>query len=216
MEPLARVLILALALTTGAALAGCSSAAERYEAGVGHLALEDDARDAPRPATWAQPLDVPGLPNLHRVSPALYRGAQPAGAGWAGLERLGIRTVLSLRGLHADVIPAGVALDARRIPCDTWDLETEDALRFLALVTDPGAQPVFVHCQHGADRTGTMIAIHRIVVEGWSKDEALREMVGGGYGFHSLWGNLVELVERLDVEALRARLDEQRARATLR
>ena len=62
---------------------------------------------------------------------------------------------------------------------------------------------MFVHCQHGADRTGTATAVYRIVVEGWTKDEAIREMTQGGYGFHPLWANLIRYVRELDVDRLR-------------
>jgi len=36
-------------------------------------AIADD-----RPAAWAQPIERPGLPNLHQVSDSLYRSAQPS------------------------------------------------------------------------------------------------------------------------------------------
>ena len=64
------------------------------------------------------------------------------------------------------------------------------------------AQPVFVHCQRGADRTGLAVAVYRVAVEGWSKEKAIEEMVRGGYDFSPVWGNLVTYVEELDVEAL--------------
>ena len=44
-----------------------------------------------------------------------------------------------------------------------------------------------MHCQQGADRTGTMMAFYRIAVQGWPKDDAIAEMKNGGYGFHSIW-----------------------------
>jgi protein tyrosine/serine phosphatase len=50
-----------------------------------------------------------------------------------------------------------------------------DVVKFLQIVTDPEKVPVFVHCQHGADRTGVMAASYRIIVQGWSKDQALRK-----------------------------------------
>ena len=50
-----------------------------------------------RPTEWAQPVQVEGLPNLHRVSGKLYRSAQPTAEGMRAAERLGIRTVVSLR-----------------------------------------------------------------------------------------------------------------------
>jgi len=159
-----------------------------------------------RPATWARPLDLPGCPNLHEVAPGLYRGAQPSAAGFASLSGLGIRTVVNLRALHADgdeVAEAGVSLDVVHVPMVPWHPEDEDVVRFLRIATNPKRLPVFVHCQHGADRTGTLCAAYRVVVQGWSKEDAIEEMTRGGFGFHPLWANLLAYVRRLDVEAIR-------------
>ena len=84
-----------------------------------------------------------------------------------------------------------------------WHPEREDAVLFLRIVTDPNRTPVLVHCQYGADRTGTMCAIYRIVVQKWPKEEAIREMTEGGFGFHEVWSNLPTWIDELDVEALR-------------
>ena len=43
--------------------------------------------------------------------------------------------------------------------------------------------PVLVHCKHGADRTGCIVALYRIVFQSWSKEAAIDEMHNGGYGF---------------------------------
>ncbi len=153
---------------------------------------------------WAERVERTGLPNLHRVSPVLWRGAQPEPEGFHELELLGVRSVLSLRGFHADPLPEGSTLAYERISFKSWHPEDEDVVRFLRFVNDPAHQPVFVHCQWGADRTGMMCAIWRVASCGWSKDEALAEMTEGGFGFHPIWSNLVEYVRRVDVERLAA------------
>jgi len=38
-------------------------------------------------------------------------------------------------------------------------------------------RPVFLHCLHGADRTGAMCAIYRTTMEDWSNKEAIKERV---------------------------------------
>lgn len=78
-------------------------------------------------------------------------------------------------------------------------------VEFLKVIAESENHPVFLHCQHGADRTGVMSAVYRIVVQGWSKEAAIREMTEGGYGFHSVWLNLIDYVENLDIEDLKAR-----------
>ena len=68
---------------------------------------------------------------------------------------------------------------------------------------DSNNTPVFVHCQYGAERTGTMCAIYRIAVEGWNKNEAIEEMTKGGFGFHSIWKNLVDDIHNLDINKIK-------------
>lgn len=157
-----------------------------------------------RPAAWAQPIQKPGLRDLNKVSDDLYRGAQPTAEGFRELKKLGIKTIVNLRASHADSDLLGdTGLACELIPMTAWHAETEDAIKFLKIVTDKTKTPVFVHCLHGADRTGTMCAVYRIVVQGWSKAEAIREMKEGGFRFHPIYSNLPKFIETLDVEALK-------------
>ena len=64
---------------------------------------------------------------------------------------------------------------------------------------------VFVHCQYGADRTGAAVAVYRVVVLGWTKDDAIAEM--DKFGFHSIWSVLKKYVRNLDVPRLKAKID---------
>jgi protein tyrosine/serine phosphatase len=110
--------------------------------------------------------------------------------------------------MHSDedeIKDAGEAdgLRRERISFKTWHAEDEDVVKFLKIVTDKDKQPVFVHCQHGSDRTGTMCAVYRVAVQGWSKEDALREMREGGYGFHTIWQNLVDYFNAMDVGKLK-------------
>ncbi len=156
-----------------------------------------------RPDTWAQPVELPGCPNLHRIAPDLYRGAQPTAEGMRELGKLGIRTVISLRAFHDDEDEVeGTGLQREQIRFKTWHAENEDVVRFLKLVGDPARRPVFIHCLHGADRTGTMCAIYRMAFQGWSADAAVREMRDGGYGFHEVWSNLPPYLATLDLPAI--------------
>lgn len=153
---------------------------------------------------WAEPIELPGLPNFHKVSDDLYRGAQPTAEGMKELEKLGIKTVINLRSMHSDRDEIkDTALAYEHINMTTWNIEDKDVMRFLQIVADPNRTPVFVHCQHGADRTGTVCAIYRIAVQGWSKDEAIDEMTKGGFGYHSIWQNLPNYILKLDVEEIK-------------
>lgn len=153
---------------------------------------------------WAQRLEVPGVENLHKVSEELYRGAQPTKEGMQQLKELGVKTIVNLRSLHSDRDEIGnTGLYYEHIFMKTWHAEDEEVERFLKIVTDEKRTPAFVHCQRGADRTGTMCAIYRVAVQGWSKDEAIEEMTKGGFGFYSGWKNLINYIRELDIEEIK-------------
>lgn len=160
--------------------------------------------DTNRPVTWAAPIALEGVPNLHKVSDTLYRSAQPTAIGMQNLKKLGIKTVINVRTFHSDQDELeGTGLKLARLYMKTWHMEDEDAVRFLQIATDPAHAPVLVHCQHGADRTGGLCAAYRIVVQGWTKKDAIQEMTEGGFGFHALWFNIPRWVENLDVDTVR-------------
>ncbi|MBN1972986.1 MAG: dual specificity protein phosphatase family protein [Sedimentisphaerales bacterium] len=165
----------------------------------------------------AQKMDLPGVPNLHKVSDSLYRGAQPTEEGMKELKKMGVKTIINLRSIHSDRDELkDVDLACEHIKMTTSKPKSEDIVSFLNIVTDSNNAPVFVHCHYGADRTGTMCAIYRIIVQGWTKEDALEEMTKGGFGFHSIWGNLPNFVRKLDIEEIKqkAGLKEKTDKAT--
>ena len=156
---------------------------------------------------WAIKLDLPGLPNLYKVSNDLYRGAQPTAEGMKELEMLGIKTVVNLRYLHSDRDEMeDVNLAYEHIPMTTLDPDMDDIVRFLNIVTDSNSTPVFVHCKHGADRTGVTTAIYRVIVQDWSREDAVEEMTKGGFGFHDIWDNLADYIRELDIDKIQNRM----------
>lgn len=173
----------------------CSCAANTCEG------MRDDAL---RPPRWAQPLAVAGVPNLHKVDNALYRSAQPTAQGMQGLRALGIKTVVDLRSWHSDLGDIGeTGLGYVNIPMTALHPTEGDAVAFLKVATDPDRTPVLVHCAYGADRTGVMVAVYRVAVQGWSKADAVQEMTEGCYGFHEIYINLPPWVMDLDIEKIR-------------
>ncbi len=162
---------------------------------------------APRPAHWAEPIELEGVPNLHRITPLLYRSEQPTAAGMKNLEKMGIRTVINLRYFNHDEDEVkGTNLRTERTKILTWRIDDEHVIEVMRMLKQTENGPFLIHCQHGADRTGLMSAMYRILEQGWSKEDALRELTEGGFGYHSMWRNIPRYVKSVDVEKLRAEI----------
>jgi len=170
------------------------------------MACGAQTSQADRPSHWAKLMQMKGVPNLHKVSDTLYRSAQPSGEGMRSIKAMGIETVINLRSFHSDrdeIRDTGLAYE--HIYMKAWHPEEKEAVRFLQILANQKRVPVIVHCRYGADRTGTMCALYRVTVQGWSKDEAIEEMMKGGFGFHGTWENLVQWINALDIERIKKR-----------
>lgn len=133
--------------------------------------------------------DLPGLSNLGRVAPGIFRGAQPEKKGYETLKGMGIRTVINLRTSMSErkgVEAAGMRSVEIPIEMSRNGLK-EKVDRVVALMADPANRPLFVHCRQGRDRTGIVIAAYRMKQEGWTLAEAEAEMQS--FGFNDVWVN---------------------------
>jgi tyrosine-protein phosphatase SIW14 len=129
----------------------------------------------------ARPLDE-SLPNFQKVDEHVYRGAQPTNSGFKDLAERGIKTVVDLRDIgehsQADEQKAVTVLGMRYVSIPMQGMSTpkdKQIASVLNLLNDAASSPVFVHCKRGADRTGTVIALYRIIHDGWDSKRALSE-----------------------------------------
>lgn len=121
------------------------------------------------------------LPNFHKVNDRLYRGGQPRKGGIKRLSELGVKTIINLRresdetrAERKEAEAAGmkyfhISMSSLGRPSDA------QVARVLEIVDQAENHPVFIHCQRGSDRTGTLIAAYRISRDGWGTKEALDE-----------------------------------------
>lgn len=89
----------------------------------------------------------------------------------------------------------------------TNHVDDSDVLAALRAIQDAETKgPVLMHCKHGSDRTGLMAAMYRVVIQGWSKEDALNEMTLGGFGTSNGFRDSVRYMMKADVDKLRTAL----------
>ncbi len=162
-------------------------------------------------AEGAEP--YPELPRLHQISERLYRGAQPLPGGIPRLAELGINTVINLRGTNAqtradEAEARSLGLNYFNIPLPIWGRPSDaDIKRVLEIVNAPESGRVFVHCRDGFDRTGMIVALHRIGQESWSREMATAETDRFGMRGHQYW--MRDYISDFYVRQQRAALNQQ-------
>lgn len=126
-------------------------------------------------------IESAGIENLYRLSPRIYSGAQPEGEdGFKALERLGVRTIISVDGAAPELMLARKhGLRYVHVPIGYDGLPTTQALKIIKAARElPG--PVFVHCHHGKHRGPAAAALCAVAVERWSRDKATSWMRTAG------------------------------------
>jgi tyrosine-protein phosphatase SIW14 len=164
-------------------------------------------------------------PDGKPAKPVLYRGGRPTLAGLQKLKALGVKTIIDLQGgdllsplafyvkwTEKGELPENIAIENKQatdlgmnfhnIPLDSLEKitpkEETDIDKILAIIHDPNNQPVFVHCEHGKDRTGMIIAMERVAFEGMDPVKAREEWIADGHGFFSriFTGNMDKYFEK--------------------
>lgn len=141
-----------------------------------------------------------GIPNLAMVEQGVWRGGQPNSEGWAWLKSQGVTYDVKLNtwdeASDKDAMVNGIFVqDDGIINFEEQTIGKPNSYALASavqsLINHAGVkgEGVFIHCEHGQDRTGLVIGAYRVTAEGWSKEDAYREM--RTYGFHPMLRGLV-------------------------
>jgi len=151
----------------------------------------DNGNKAVQSARWATPVKHDA--NLYRIDDKLYRSEQPVAEDGEAIVKLGIQSVINLRFFDRNdddhLKEHGLTLLNR--PLLSWSIKPKEIAEILYLIEKQQQNgAVLIHCYHGADRTGLIAGMYRIIYQGWPVEEAKAEMQHGPYGYHSIWKNI--------------------------
>jgi tyrosine-protein phosphatase SIW14 len=140
--------------------------------------------------TFQRIIGVPGLTNLGVVSEGkIYRSAQMTEL-WSLRDIVfgrAIGSVLNLREQSEQVEVESWGMKYFQLRLNVLsDVTPDDFDLIVQVLSNPENQPILVHCQSGADRTGVACAAYRMAIDGWSLDEAWEELQCYGGGIHNV------------------------------
>jgi protein tyrosine phosphatase (PTP) superfamily phosphohydrolase (DUF442 family) len=195
-----RLLLAALVLAVALLALPISMAWSAVQAGPGIDSMA-------RPQAWAQPLDQ-GL-NLYRMQPDLYRSALPTATALPLIKALGIVTVINFYQREDAAWLHDPQIRQIHLPLRTDRIDDSDVLEVLRNIRQAQVRgPVLIHCKHGQNRTGLIAALYRVIYQGWSKQQALAEMRGGGFGGEQRLGDAERYLAKVDITELQTALSQ--------
>lgn len=121
----------------------------------------------------------PKIANFAVVSPNIYRGAVPGPEGIQELQNIGVKTIIDLRvrtSHSEEKVAKAHGIRVIHLPMGYMAPSDKVVKQALKILSDARHGGVFIHCRQGADRTGTIVALYRIMVENWSFNRAYKEM----------------------------------------
>jgi protein tyrosine/serine phosphatase len=152
-------------------------------------------------------VDRLGMDNMYKVDEGVYRSEQPDREQFLALEKYGIKEILNLRAWHSDNRHAKrTNLVLHRVRMNAHDANDYDVVAALRVIKNRKG-PILIHCRHGSDRTGLVVAMYRIVFMNATKKEAIEEMTDGDFGFHAIYSNILRYIGDVNIDSIKKQLD---------
>lgn len=170
---------------------------------VSSLVLADEEKE-----NWAKPIDISF--RFYQVSPLLYRSALPNASDVDMIKKHNIGVIISFikdddkkwLGDSSDIQLISYPSHADRIDDD----DVLDALKIIQNAKSHG-KSVLIHCKHGQNRTGLFVAMYRIVLQNWTKEQAINELL---YSVNSTEfddvSDAIDYIQKAKVKKIRAAL----------
>ena len=170
--------------------------------------------------------------DFYEVSPGIFRGGRLDQAGVERLATLGVKTIVNLENDDQAIANEKAWAAASQIVqvstpmSGQWAPSNRQVNTILATLADHTKYPIYIHCKKGMDRTGVIVALHRVVNEGWTpaRAELERDKIGFNHWlvfldrYYDRFTHKVRHSLKLDVAGVEqpAGREQQRGTRTLR
>lgn len=128
------------------------------------------------------------IPNFLQVTNDIFRGGRPNNGDLAALKsEKNIKAVINLENKQSVVqqeqqTARNLGLKYISSPMNASVRPTDQQVnQILAALQDSNNDPIFIHCHHGQDRSGLIIGLYRVEVQGWAPAKAYQEMIDNGF-----------------------------------
>lgn len=151
------------------------------------------------------------LENLYQISDNLYRCEQPRGNDWNALAENGNKTIINFRRRQSDRDAEGTSgLTFVHLPMRAGKIRYEKVVECLRMINE-SPNPTIVHCLHGSDRTGCVVACYRMVFCGWTREQAIAEFLDPRFGYHRFWfPGIVKFLEEVDTQKMKSDIENKK------
>lgn len=129
---------------------------------------------------WATPIDTSF--KFYQVSPLLFRSALPDSSDVDLIKQQNIGIIISfIKEDDKKWLGKSSGIKLLSYPSHADRIDDDDVLDVLKVIQNSKSQgkSVLIHCKHGQNRTGLFVAMYRIVVQNWTKQQAIDELVYG-------------------------------------
>jgi protein tyrosine/serine phosphatase len=146
---------------------------------------------------------------MYKVDEGIYRSEQPNREQFKALEKYGINEILNLRYWHSDNKYAkDTNLTLHRVKMNAHNANDFDVVSALRVIKNRKGS-ILIHCHHGSDRTGLIVAMYKIVFRDTTKKDAINEMINGGFGFHKIYDNIIRYINNVNIDNIRKQMRDK-------
>ena len=122
-----------------------------------------------------------------KVTNNLYRGARiESNSQFDKLDSLNIELIINLEDdsksiFHDELLCEVLKARFEHFSMSEFARPEVELLEKVVNCIEHNQTPIYIHCKHGQDRTGYVIAAYRMIVEKWTFGEAWYELIQMGH-----------------------------------